>query len=45
MEPVTEFVGVIVVLGAALAGNDHARSGHARQASDSYELPEHPHAP
>jgi hypothetical protein len=33
------------VLGPALAGDDHAGSGHARQASDSYELPGHPHGP
>jgi hypothetical protein len=45
VEPVTEFVGVVVVLGPALAGDDHAGSGHARQASDSYELPGHPHGP
>jgi hypothetical protein len=43
VEPVAKFVGVIVVLGPALAGDDDAGGGHAREASDSDELPGHPH--
>jgi hypothetical protein len=45
VEPLAKFVGVIVVLGSALAGDDHAGGGHAREASDSDELPGHPHGP
>ena len=45
VEPLAKFVGVIVVLGPALAGDDHAGGGHAREAGDSDELPGHPHGP
>ena len=45
VEPLAKFVGVIVVLGPALAGDGHAGRGHAREASDSDELPGHPHGP
>jgi hypothetical protein len=45
VEPVAKFVGIIVVLDPALAGDDHAGGGHAREASDSDELPGHPHGP
>jgi hypothetical protein len=45
VEPVAKFVGVIVVLGPALAGDDHAGGGHAGEAGDSDELPGHPHGP
>jgi hypothetical protein len=43
VEPFAEFVGVIVVVGSALAGDDHAGGGHTREASDSDQLPGHPH--
>jgi hypothetical protein len=45
VELVAKFVGVVVVLGPALAGHDHAGGGHAREAGDSDELPGHPHGP
>jgi hypothetical protein len=35
VEPLAKFVGVIVVLGPALAGDDHAGGGDAREAGDS----------
>ena len=45
VEPVAKLVGVIVALGPALAGEDHAGGRHTREAGDSDELPGHPHGP
>ena len=45
VEPVAQLVGVVVPLGTALAGNDHAGGRHAREAGDSDELPGHAHGP
>jgi hypothetical protein len=45
MELVAKLVGVVVSLGAAFAGDDHAGGGHAGEAGDSDELPGHPHGP
>ena len=45
VEPVAQLVGVVVLLGPALAGNDHAGGRHAREAGDSDELPGHAHGP
>jgi hypothetical protein len=43
VEPVAEFVGVVVVPGSALAGDEHAGGGDARESGDSDELPGYPH--
>jgi hypothetical protein len=43
MEPIAELVGVVLVLGPALASDDHTGSGDARDPGDSEELPWHPH--
>ena len=45
VEPVAQLVGVVVLLGPALAGHDHAGGRHAGEAGDSDELPGHAHGP
>jgi hypothetical protein len=43
LEPDAELVGVEFPVGAAPAGNHHARSGNPRQPRDTDEFPGHPH--
>ena len=43
VKPAPELVRVEFPMGAAPAGNHHARSGHARQARHTDEFPGHPH--
>jgi hypothetical protein len=43
MKPAAELVWVQFLVGAAPAGNHHARSGDPRQPRDADEFPGHPH--